>query len=83
MNTDLIPGLEIFPNPAKEQLNIVCPGVEIGTMVQVYNIKGQKVLSVDMSQDHLILDMTNFNKGIYFVKISNNSKVVVKQVVKN
>jgi PKD repeat protein len=82
MNTDLIPGLEIFPNPAKDRLNIFCPGIESGTIVSINNLKGQQMLTVKMEINQLILDISKFEKGFYFVKITNNSKVVVKQVVK-
>ncbi|OYT13695.1 MAG: hypothetical protein B6I19_03825 [Bacteroidetes bacterium 4572_114] len=83
LNTDLIPGLEIYPNPAKEKLNIIYPDVEDETNILIYNANGQQVFSANLVEDHTILDIVKFEKGIYFIKITNNSNVVVKQMVKN
>ena len=61
----------IYPNPAKNVLNIVSTKEEISE-IAIYNITGQKVLSIEniLSQSYSINNI-NLPKGMYMVKVSN------------
>ena len=70
---------EIYPNPTNG--NIMVSGANIN-QVEVYNLCGQKVLSVNGSQN-VNVDMSNLTSGVYMVKvIDNNGKETVNKVVK-
>jgi len=61
----------VYPNPAKNVLNIVSTKEEISE-IAIYNIAGQKVLSIEniLSQSYSINNI-NLPKGMYMVKVSN------------
>lgn len=70
---------EIYPNPTNG--NIMVSGANIN-MVEVYNLCGQKVVSVNGAQN-VNVDMSALESGVYMVKvIENNGNSTVNKVVK-
>lgn len=70
---------EIYPNPTNG--NIMVSGTNIN-MVEVYNLCGQKVVSVNGAQN-VNVDMSALESGVYMVKvIENNGNSTVNKVVK-
>lgn len=57
----------IYPNPATNYLDIHCKStMKIG----LYNVNGQQVINT-RSVIHEKIDISNFNSGVYFLKIEN------------
>ena len=70
---------EIYPNPTNG--NIMVSGANIN-MVEVYNLCGQKVVSVNGSQN-VNVDMSALESGVYMVKVIEvNGNSTVNKVVK-
>lgn len=74
----LAQSLEVYPNPATNMLHI--RNVKEGT-VQVYDAIGRQVMVNEVvgNEDHIQLDISSLSKGIYFVKIGNNTAKFVKE----
>ena len=71
---------EIYPNPTNDKF--VVKGDNINE-VEVYNLCGQKVLSVKTDSQNVNVNMSDFATGVYMVKITdNNGSSTVKKVVK-
>lgn len=79
-NIDLESGISIYPNPNNGSFIIETSSFE-NTIVEIYNNLGQLILNNKLSKNLNIIDMTKFLKGMYFVKVENNNKVVVKKIV--
>ena len=70
----------IYPNPTNG--NITVCGESIN-MVEVYNICGQKVLSIDTNSSSVNVNMSELTAGVYMVKVvDNNGNSTVNKVVK-
>ena len=70
---------EIYPNPTNG--NITVSGANIN-MVEVYNLCGQKVVSVNGTQN-VNVDMSALESGVYMVKVIEvNGNSTVNKVVK-
>ena len=70
----------IYPNPTNG--NIMISGSNIN-LVEVYNICGQKVMSVEANSNNVNVNMSELTTGVYMVKIvDSNSNATVKKVVK-
>lgn len=68
-------GLDIYPNPAKDCLNILNINNETFDLA-LYDLQGQLVDTIH-SDSHLLnmpLSNSKYSKGIYFVRISNKDK---------
>lgn len=66
--------LKVYPNPAKETLNI--DGTV--TSVEVYNTVGQCLLTKQVNGNTQI-DLSDFSNGIYFLRVYNNGEMAVRK----
>ncbi len=64
----------IYPNPAKESVSIEGIGE-----INIFNPLGQLVYSKTNNNKITTVDVSNFEKGIYFVKVGDISKKLVVQ----
>jgi len=67
----------IFPNPAKNRLQIIVNNKQYKNII-IYNIYGQEVSSKLLFSNKTTIDISKLVKGIYFVKIGGISKKFVK-----
>ena len=71
---------KINPNPTNG--NITICGDEIN-MVEVYNICGQKVMTIEANSSNVNVNMSALTTGVYMVKITDkNGNETVNKVVK-
>lgn len=71
-----LPGVSVFPNPVSDRLCIY--GTE-HAVVEIFNVAGQLLSSHSYSSP---IDMSDLSDGIYFVKVSENGRHIVKKVLK-
>lgn len=69
----------VFPNPAKDQLNIYTKGKSYD-QVEIINLQGQTVLTANTAVNHL--DISSLNAGQYLIRFSSIDGVSVQQFVK-
>ena len=62
--------ISIYPNPAKNQLNIVCKEKIIN--ISLINLQGQTVYSASGNSENLIINTADLLAGTYFVRINNH-----------
>ena len=67
----------IYPNPVSDNLNIAVEGMKRITLT---NAIGQVVLDRTVDSDNEIVDMSQYESGIYMVRITTTDGVVVKRI---
>jgi hypothetical protein len=67
----------LFPNPTKGNVTIQAKGMNHITVVSVL---GQVVFDTELDQDEYIMNMAQFNTGLYMVRVYTNEGVTVKRV---
>ena len=73
----------LFPNPAGRFFNIKnIPDKETNISLIIKNTLGETVLKGKINSGTSI-DISDLKKGIYFIKISNNSISVNRKLIKN
>jgi Secretion system C-terminal sorting domain len=75
---DGISGLSIYPNPAKNILNITSDSFETKT-VSIYNVLGKVVLTANVT--NAPLNIANLAKGVYVVKVTEADKTATRKLV--
>ena len=70
----------MYPNPTDGELMIKNDNI---TSVEVYNLVGQMVGRIACKSDEVILDMSAFENGVYFIRIMNGNSCFTKRVVLN
>ena len=74
--------LQVYPNPNNGIFTIETGSNEIDK-IELYNLSGKLVRSIDVNQETMLLDLSELNKGIYFLKAESkgefwNHKIVIE-----
>jgi uncharacterized repeat protein (TIGR02543 family) len=72
--------LSIYPNPAKDRIYI-SSNTAIDKIL-VYNIFGQMMYKSSKKDNSTIVDISNFAKGIYLVKVFSKNAITTKKIIK-
>ena len=67
----------LFPNPTTDNVTIQAEGM---SHITVTSVLGQVVYDADVNADEMVLNMGQFNAGMYMVRINTANGVVVKRV---
>ncbi len=64
----------VFPNPAKDYINIEFVNSKFtNSKIQVSDISGKEYFNIDMKSESQKINIENLVSGVYFVKITNNN----------
>jgi protein involved in sex pheromone biosynthesis len=78
--------LQLFPNPANDQLNIQLPARFSGknATVQISDYLGREVLTTmkAQSETNLNLNISGLSKGVYLVKVASENQALMAKLVK-
>ncbi|MBO5853515.1 MAG: T9SS type A sorting domain-containing protein, partial [Bacteroidales bacterium] len=74
-----VEGMMIYPNPTKGNLNITAEGMN---QITITNTLGQVVYDVAADSDNAIIDMTQFEAGVYMIRIVTDNGVAVERISK-
>ena len=69
----------IFPNPAKDLLNIVLPAGMQNPKLTIFDLSGKAIMSQTLNDTNTTINVGNLSSGIYFVKVGNSTKKFVKE----
>jgi hypothetical protein len=76
--------ISLYPNPTSDMLNIVVPdNYELSGNITIYNTVGQQVYSNSIANTNLYsVNVSGFNSGVYFVKITKENQTKTLQFIK-
>ncbi len=74
----------VFPNPANNIINIYLKQFKNlqNKSISIYNIQGQLLLQQEIKQQLTEINISNYTKGIYIVKIINDNNTSVTKFIK-
>jgi hypothetical protein len=72
----------IYPNPATEQLNVKLNNPGITNTITVVNMLGQSLYTLQSDEQLLNVNLSGYNKGIYFITISNVGGTTTSKFIK-
>jgi hypothetical protein len=73
--------LNMYPNPTSDVLNISAQNTI--NNVEIFNVLGQKVMSMRIENTSAEINVSNLNAGIYLMKYEINNSTITKKFVKN
>ena len=71
--------INIYPNPAKDNITIANNSNNSIDQISIYNALGKMVYNTFTTQNSI--DISNFNTGIYLVQFNSNKKTVTKKLI--
>ena len=75
-----LPEVKIYPNPANGHF-FVENAVE--SEIYIFNIKGEMITSLDGNNEKQSIDISRLSKGLYFVKILDESRERTEKLLVN
>ena len=69
--------VSLYPNPTTDNVTIEAEGM---SRITVVTLLGQVVYDTEVSEDKVVLNMSQFNAGMYMVRVHTASGVTVKRV---
>ncbi len=80
LSENSIAGLEVYPNPAKDQVTIFIPNNQ-QSEVRVFNMAGAQILAGEAFTSSMKLDVATWEKGVYFLHISNEGQTTISKLI--
>lgn len=82
-NNNLDPEIRVYPVPVKDKLNVSISKEQKIKCVTLYCISGQKLNSIMVNDSNFEMDMRDFLRGIYIVKIqTSEGKSYIRKIAK-
>jgi hypothetical protein len=81
---ELNENLSVYPNPAKNELFIKSNNIKAGTLAyfEMYNIAGEIVLSQNINQNNMKVDLNGLSQGLYLLKTNVEGVVSTVKIIK-
>ncbi|MBS4043023.1 MAG: T9SS type A sorting domain-containing protein [Chitinophagaceae bacterium] len=81
-------GLSFFPNPTKDKVVILIDEIQNkNASIDFINLQGKVIKTIaiteQQSNSNLIVDVSNFSRGLYIVKLNNGSVVKTNKLIIN
>ncbi len=71
--------IEVYPNPTNSQLNIQFLSAQLQPCYfEMFNIMGQKVKSVELTNRNMLMDVSSLSPGVYFYRGTNLDGSLIK-----
>ena len=81
-------GLSFFPNPTKDKVVIIIDKIESNKAnLEIINMQGKVLKTISLtdqqSNSNLLVDVNNFSKGMYLIKLNNGSTIKTSKLIIN
>jgi hypothetical protein len=73
--------VSVFPNPSTAIFNIRLSEIHQDAKWEVVSVHGAEILTGDIQQNLFTIDLSNYPKGIYYLKIKQDGLQVVRKLV--
>jgi uncharacterized membrane protein (UPF0136 family) len=83
VNKENFLALKLYPNPANSRTNLYVNGLKNNADIIIYDINGREVkrLKINKSEKDIDIDLTGLAKGIYQVRVIDNSISTTKKLI--
>lgn len=71
-------GIAVSPNPVSDELNVIAPE---DTRIVVYNIAGIMVWNGSTATNQMVIPVSDWAKGIYFLHLSKDERNAVRKIM--
>jgi hypothetical protein len=79
LGNNLLSSVKVFPNPSDGLVNI--SGIIPGTVLTVTDLQGKVLMEKIADSENTEFDLTDYQSGVYFIKISQNGTNIFRKIV--
>ncbi len=81
INDNELDNFIIYPNPSKNIVIIeLTNNIDIGKL-QIFNPIGKKIFETDITNSTIEINISQFSKGIYILRFSDNERIISKKLI--
>ena len=74
--------IKIYPSVVNDHLTIESTSDIKDGVIEIYNIRGQRIINVPINESNTEINTSNFAEGVYIVKISkDNKQIETKKII--
>ena len=73
--------LSVFPNPAKDIINVEINGNDEISSWMLHNVHGQLIMQSKMKMENNAIEVGNIVPGLYFITVNTDKKQFVRKIV--
>ena len=73
--TGTISGVNVFPNPATDRINVAIQADEVGSQIQLFDMEGREVYSAILSSTSATIDTRSLQAGVYSIRVNSIDKM--------
>ncbi|QEE49127.1 BspA family leucine-rich repeat surface protein [Flavobacterium alkalisoli] len=81
VNDFAVKTIAVYPNPAKNIINIKPQGEVLIEAIKIYNLQGREIISLNGT--HQTVDIQNLSNGVYFLSIETDKGLSRHKLIKN
>ena len=76
--------LSIYPNPVKDEFTVYGLQFIVGDEIKIVDVMGKEIFKTKLqtTSKNFKLTTSNIAKGIYFLKMKVNDKLITKKIMK-
>lgn len=80
IDNKLFTEVSVYPNPAKDIVNIRITGDKKGEVFSIVNLAGKQVLTGKLEDEINSVDLSRLNSGLYFVQLGTGKRQTLKLI---
>ena len=70
-------GVNAFPNPAVDVLNIAIQADEVGSQIQLFDMEGREVYNAILNSTKFVINTKSFQAGVYAIRVNSIDKMTI------
>jgi PKD repeat protein len=74
-------GISIYPNPARDILNIHLEENNVDALIVIYDAQGKKIVSKRIHRENTAIDLEDLDPGIYIIRLEYDQKLLTRKLV--
>lgn len=80
-DVEVLKNIRMYPNPTNGHVSISFPN-SLESKITVYDLNGRLLLNKTETTTKSIIDLSNYEDGVYLLKIQINQNEIIKRVIK-
>jgi hypothetical protein len=76
-------GMNIYPNPANGNVNVVLGNTAVNGTVEVFNMIGQMIYQAPVNDSSVNISTSQWGEGLYAVRVTTDSGTISRSFVVN
>jgi polyhydroxybutyrate depolymerase len=82
-NENLNSAVSVYPNPSNGDVFIATENIHSNATVSVFDAMGKMILDQNLTSNNTKIDLSNYEKGIYFIQVTTPDGMITKKVILN